>query len=190
MLRPRLRLGPEAFPRRGSGFRASVLSSSQRSMRSSIARSEGFGGVEPSCRLHQVDGPCAPANWHDDGDGRPGRPLGRSSGRRRPRSNPQADPHPRPVGSPLSALDTVSQKDAVRGPAELSSFAGSTGDPLPARGSGTPSRAQVRQRRDFRDWNPLFERIVSSDRETGYRVGLELIDEFLELVKLRGLRTT
>lgn len=28
-------------------------------------------------------------------------------------------------------------------------------------------------------WNPVFERVVSGDGERGYRVGHELIDEFL-----------
>ena len=39
-------------------------------------------------------------------------------------------------------------------------------------------------------WNPVFERVVSGDGETGYRVGHELIDEFLELVARRARPNT
>ena len=32
-------------------------------------------------------------------------------------------------------------------------------------------------------WSPVFERVVSGDGERAYRVGHELIDEFLEFVR-------
>jgi hypothetical protein len=39
-------------------------------------------------------------------------------------------------------------------------------------------------------WNPVFERVVSGDGEKGYRVGHELIDEFLEFVAGRARPNT
>ena len=39
-------------------------------------------------------------------------------------------------------------------------------------------------------WNPVFERVVSGDGERGYRVGHELIDEFLEFVAGRARPNT
>ena len=39
-------------------------------------------------------------------------------------------------------------------------------------------------------WNPVFERVVSGDGGTGYRVGHELIDEFLEFVAGRARPNT
>lgn len=39
-------------------------------------------------------------------------------------------------------------------------------------------------------WNPVFECVVSSDGEKGYRVGHDLIDEFLEFVEGRARPNT
>ena len=39
-------------------------------------------------------------------------------------------------------------------------------------------------------WNPVFECVVSADGERGYRVGHELIDEFLEFVAGRARPNT
>ena len=39
-------------------------------------------------------------------------------------------------------------------------------------------------------WNPVFERVVSGDGERGYRVGHQLIDEFLEFVAGRARPNT
>jgi integrase/recombinase XerD len=39
-------------------------------------------------------------------------------------------------------------------------------------------------------WNPVFERVVSGDGEVGYRVGHQLIDEFLEFVAGRARPNT
>lgn len=39
-------------------------------------------------------------------------------------------------------------------------------------------------------WNPTFERVVNGDGERGYRVGHEVIDEFLEFVAGRARPNT
>ena len=69
--------------------------------------------------------------------------------------------------------------------------AGYTGDPP----SGLMARGTLRGLRSVDEgksgmWNPVFERVVSCDGERGYRVGHQLIDEFLEFVAGRARPNT